>query len=75
VTIFKRHRFNGHNTVNNSITAGDDDITNDNSELKSNESLLKNLAIGQEIIVKIKSIQYEQNDLFIIATFEKKVSL
>jgi hypothetical protein len=32
---------------------------------------LNSLAIGQNILVKIKSIQYEQNNLFLVATFVK----
>ena len=35
---------------------------------------LKNLFIGQDIYIKIKSIKYEQNnDLFLVASFVKPV--
>ena len=35
------------------------------------EEELKQLSIGDNIIIKIKNIKYEQNNLFITASFEK----
>lgn len=44
-----------------------------NEEIDVLESQLDNLYVGQEIIIVIKDIKYEQNDLFITATFHSVV--
>lgn len=47
---------------------------NKNVENESSEAALsdvKDLHIGQEILIKIKSVKYEQNNLFITASYVK----
>lgn len=51
-----------------------DKMSEDGNEEESNQirEEVKNLSIGQEILIKIKSIKYEQNkNLFIVASFVK----
>ena len=44
---------------------------NESNEIESQDKP-KELTIGQEILIKINSIKYEQNnDLFIVASFVK----
>lgn len=57
-TIFKRVNLNNSNSQEVDPVQDDD---------------LSNLYIGQNILIKIKSIQYEQNNLFIVATFVKSL--
>lgn len=53
-------------------TATDGEETGESKQIQSED--LQNLDIGQEILIKIKTIKYEQNnDLFIIASFVKSL--
>ncbi len=45
----------------------------ENDEEISLAAELNNLYVGQEILIVIKNIQYEQNDLFLIANFHSIV--
>ncbi len=49
----------------------DDENEEDDHNEEANQLQLNNLAIGQDVLIKIKSIQYEQNNLFLIASFVK----
>lgn len=53
-------------------TATDGEESEESKQIQSED--LQNLDIGQEILIKIKTIKYEQNnDLFIIASFVKSL--
>ena len=51
---------------------GTDGEEEESKQIQSED--LQNLDIGQEILIKIKTIKYEQNnDLFIVASFVKSL--
>ena len=50
----------------------DDDETGEEDPLKIQEAF-NSLKTGQSVLIKIKSIQYEQNNLFIVASFVKSL--
>lgn len=48
----------------------EDDTNEDDDKL----NVLNSLNVGQEILIKIKNIKYEQNSVFLIATFHSTFS-
>ena len=73
-TIFKREKnlkqVKPHTQLKNE-DASDNDKEMQEDEFIQSQEALKTLTIGQNILIKIKSMQYEQNNLFLVASFVK----